>query len=725
MIPLKNLIFPFSAIVGQENVKKALILNAINPGIGGVLIKGDKGTGKTTAVRALADLLPSIKVVKGCPFNCDPDDEESSCDTCKLDSAEIEEKKMKVVELPLGSTEDRVVGSINIEKALKEGTRALEPGILAEANRNILYIDEINLLDDNLVDVLLDAAAYGINVVEREGISVSHPSRFILVGTMNPAEGELRPQLSDRIGLHIIVHSIMDIEDRVEIMARREAFERDPASFKKKFEASQKEILDNILNARKLLKDVKVSPEVMKIIAYVCVDMGVDGHRADIAILKTSKTIAAYKKHLTVDYNDVEEAILLVLGERLQKSYDQKKIKEKLEKAISDAEKEKEDQSHEENNSSNEDSNPQTEENQDSASSDEDSSPETEETPDSGDGDQSPEEQNNDADDLNPEIEEDQEETDEDQSQEESNVEIAQNPVEQPENPEEEKKGMALKFIEEEGNPVDSDDEEVDIKKLLKMKGKKKNRLYGKRVDSKTQKGKYIKSKIPKNVSNDIAIDATLRAAAIKSNGSINVKNEDIRHKVRKHGAKASIALVVDISGSMFSQRKANKIKGILNQLIEDINRHNDKISVIGFKGQEAEVIIPTTRRASSFKEHVDNIRVGGTTPLAAGLKKGLELLKKEKVKEEFVPMMIVLTDGMPNVGINDRPAEDALKVAADLKENDIHTIIVNFEKSVKYGRDMNMELALASGGRYYDLEDIKNPKRIVSQIVEDERSVL
>lgn len=712
---LKNLIFPFSAIVGQENVKKALILNAINPGIGGVLIKGDKGTGKTTAVRALADLLPSLKVVKGCPFNCDPDDEESACDTCKSDNAEIEEKKMKVVELPLGSTEDRVVGSINIEKALKEGTRALEPGILAEANRNILYIDEINLLDDNLVDVLLDAAAYGINIVEREGISVSHPSRFILVGTMNPAEGELRPQLSDRIGLHIIVHSIMDIEDRVEIMARREEFERDPAAFKRKFSTSQKEILDNILNARSLLKDVKISPELMKIIAHVCVDMGVDGHRADIAILKTSKTIAAYNKHLTVDYNDVEEAVMLVLGERLQKSYDQKKIKEKLEKAISDTEDEqKEDESEAQEEQDNSEGDSETAENQDEKAQDDEN--------------QSQEGQNEDDSGLKPETEENQEEVDDEEDQppeEQGNVNVAPHPAEQPEDPEKEKKGIMLKSIEEEGTPVDSDDDEVDIKKLLKMKGKKKNRLYGKRVDSKTQKGKYIKSKIPKNVSNDIAIDATLRAAAIKSNGSINVKNEHIRHKVRKHGARASIALVVDISGSMFSQRKANKIKGILNQLIEDINHHNDKISVIGFKGQEAEVIIPTTRRASSFKEQVDNIRVGGTTPLAAGLKKGLELLKKEKIKEEFVPMMIVLTDGMPNVGINNRPAEDALKIAADLKENEIHTIIVNFERSVKYGRNMNMELALASGGRYYDLEDIKDTKCVVSQIVEQERSVL
>ena len=209
MRQVKNLIFPFSAIVGQENIKKALILNAINPSIGGVLIKGDKGTGKTTAVRALADLLPTIKIVKGCAFNCDPDDIESLCQECSIGEIEVTEKKMRVVELPLGSTEDRVVGSINIEKALKEGLKALEPGILANANRNILYVDEINLLDDNLVDVLLDAAAYGVNIVEREGISLIHPANFILVGTMNPAEGELRPQLSDRIGLHISVHSIM------------------------------------------------------------------------------------------------------------------------------------------------------------------------------------------------------------------------------------------------------------------------------------------------------------------------------------------------------------------------------------------------------------------------------------------------------------------------------------------------------------------------------------
>jgi Mg-chelatase subunit ChlI len=334
---LKNLIFPFSAIVGQERVKKALVLNAINPSIGGVLIKGDKGTGKTTAVRALADLLTPLKVVKGCPFNCNPDDQGSLCESCKTEKSEdiqVEEKMMRVVELPLGATEDRVVGSINIEKALKEGMKALEPGILADANRNILYVDEINLLDDNLVDVLLDAAAYGINTVEREGISLTHPSNFILVGTMNPAEGELRPQLSDRIGLQISVASIMDIDDRVKIMERREAFEKDPYSFREKFQKYQDQILENIIQARELLDKVEVSEDMMKIIAHLCVNMGVDGHRADIAILKTSKTLAAYYKHKEVENIDVEEAAALVLGERFQKkSLNQDKIKKQIQNA--------------------------------------------------------------------------------------------------------------------------------------------------------------------------------------------------------------------------------------------------------------------------------------------------------------------------------------------------------------------------------------------------------
>ncbi len=710
---LKNLIFPFSAIVGQEDVKKALVLNAINPSIGGVLIKGDKGTGKTTAVRALADLLPPIKVVKGCPFNCDPEDDDSICDSCKTGDFEMETRSMRVVELPLGSTEDRVVGSINIEKALKEGLKALEPGILADANRNILYVDEINLLDDNLVDVLLDAAAYGVNLVEREGISVAHPSNFMLVGTMNPAEGELRPQLSDRIGLHISVHSIMDMEDRVKIMERREEFERDPLTFKKDFKGEQDLILERIVTAREILKRVHVPRDMMGIIAYMCMEAGVDGHRADIAILKTSKTIAAYHGTEEVNPDHVEEAALLVLGERMEKSsQNRNKIKEQIQKAIDDILKKKEEEKEQQKG----EEKVKGEENREDQQNQKDQGP--------GQLDQEDQEgQEKINSEGNPEKEPEEKEP---QGEEQQQQELAQQGRQEEKEGESEIKemGMKLKSIEKEED-VDACEEGLDIKKLLKIKGKKKRKLYGKRVDSTTQKGKYVKSRLPKDSHNDIAIDATLRAAALSSKGTIQVKNEDIRHKIRKHGAKASIAIVVDISGSMVSERKAERVKDILLNVIGDANRQGDKISVVGFKGKAAEVIIPTTKRPTSFREQVDNIHMGGTTPLAAGMKKGFEILKKEKFTDEYVPMMVILTDGMPNVAVDENPTRDALNIAEELKDKEIHIILVNFEQAAKHGRDMNMELALASGGRYYDLEELKNPGCAVSMILNHEREDL
>ncbi len=705
---LKNIIFPFSAIVGQTDVKKALILNAVNPSIGGVLIKGDKGTGKTTAVRALADLLPPIKVVKGCPFNCDPDDQDSLCDSCKSGDFEVEIKPMRVVELPLGSTEDRVVGSINIEKALKEGLKALEPGILAEANRNILYVDEINLLDDNLVDVLLDAAAYGVNLVEREGISVAHPSNFMLVGTMNPAEGELRPQLSDRIGLHISVHSIMDLQDRVKIMERRENFERDPAVFKQKFEVYQNNILNNIVKAREILRKVNISRGLMEVIAYLCMEMGVDGHRADIAILKTSKAIAAYNGVIEVNSDYVEEAALLVLGERFHNaSQNKNQISQMVQKAMDDISKKRSEQGNNET--------PENTESEDKPNSEGENGVQTSD-------DKQGEDQRSSS--IGNETNNQDQEEEKNQPEQTSKPQTRGAGSDNSEDNGTENNDLKLKSSDNE-DEIESCEEGLDIKKLLKIKGKKKRKLYGKRVDSTTNKGKYVKSKLPKDICSDIAIDATLRAAAISSEGKINVKSEDIRHKVRKHGARASIAVVVDISGSMHSEKKSERVKDILSNVIEDAGRKNDKVSVIGFKGKDAIIIIPTTKRAISFKEQVENVKIGGTTPLASGMKKGFEILKKEKFRDEYVPMMLILTDGMPNVAIEKNPAEDAIKIAGDLKENEIHTIIVNFEQAVKYGRDMNMELAVASGGRYYDLEQLKSPGCAVSMILDNERKDL
>ncbi|MEM2351624.1 MAG: ATP-binding protein, partial [Thermoproteota archaeon] len=334
-------VFPFTAIVGQEKMKKALLLNAINPRIGGVLIRGQKGTGKSTAVRALADLLPEIKVIEDCPFNCNPDNPLEMCDSCYERYSMGEElkwikRKVKIVNLPLNATIDRVVGSLDIKRALKEGIKALEPGLLAEANRGILYIDEVNLLDDYIVDVLLDVAASGINIVERENISVSHPSRFILIGTMNPEEGELRPQLLDRFGLQVEVEAVTDPDLQVEIVKRVEEFESDPLGFIAKYEDKQKELRLRIENARRLLPNVQIPEDLLYEIANICSKLAVS-NRAPIVLVRTAKTIAAFSGREIVKREDIIEAIDLVLPHRMRrKPFERPHLpREKIEELLS------------------------------------------------------------------------------------------------------------------------------------------------------------------------------------------------------------------------------------------------------------------------------------------------------------------------------------------------------------------------------------------------------
>ena len=314
-------VFPFTALVGQENLKLSLILNAINPKVGGVLIRGAKGTGKSTAVRALVDLLPEIDVVRACPFSCNPTDVINMCNLCRsrLETGEtlpVEKRKMRVIDLPIGATEDRVVGTLDIEKAIREGVKALESGILAQANQNILYVDEINLLPDHIADIILDAAASGWSVIEREGISVQHPSRFILVGTMNPEEGELRPQLLDRMALHVEVSSIYEKDQRVDIMRRNIEFEEDPLGFRNEFDNRQHEVLDRILKAKNILSKVETPYNLLDTIARMCIDLMVDGHRPDIIILKSSKTLAAFNERTEVIPDDVLTCSYLTLSHR-------------------------------------------------------------------------------------------------------------------------------------------------------------------------------------------------------------------------------------------------------------------------------------------------------------------------------------------------------------------------------------------------------------------------
>ena len=315
--------FPFTAIIGQEEMKKALVLNVVNPRLGGVLIQGEKGTAKSTAVRALADLLPPRLCIKGCKFHDDPNDKSNWCDECheKYDNAapETEELPMKVVELPVSATEDRVVGTLDIEAAIIEGKRSFETGILADANRNILYVDEINLLDDHVVDVLLDSAAMGINTVEREGISYSHPARFSLVGTMNPEEGDIRPQLLDRFALSVYVAGEKDLDKRAEVIKRRLEYEDDPEEFIKKWEEEQQNEVHRIQRAMKLLPQVTTSNEILRMAARISITLGVDGHRADIVLIKTAETLAAVAGHTEVTKEDLREAAHLALPHRMRR----------------------------------------------------------------------------------------------------------------------------------------------------------------------------------------------------------------------------------------------------------------------------------------------------------------------------------------------------------------------------------------------------------------------
>jgi Mg-chelatase subunit ChlI len=310
--------FPFTAIVEQERLKQALLLNAVNPRIGGVLIKGPSGTGKSTSVRGLAELLPEIAVVADCPFSCDP--EQPGCESCRArPRAELPvvRRRRRIVDLPLNATEDRVSGSVDVARALTAGERALEPGLLAEANRGILYVDEINLLDDHLTDVLLDAAALGVNVVEREGVSISHPARFLMVGTMNEEEGELRPQISDRIGLEVDVEALAAPRARAEIVRRREAFSRDPEAFRAEWGPAQAELAERVADAERRLAGVQLPDALYAAVGHVVVRSGVESHRADITIVECAKAIAALSGRSEAGTDEVLAAAELALGHRL------------------------------------------------------------------------------------------------------------------------------------------------------------------------------------------------------------------------------------------------------------------------------------------------------------------------------------------------------------------------------------------------------------------------
>ncbi|OPY35508.1 MAG: putative ATP-dependent protease [Methanoregula sp. PtaU1.Bin051] len=629
-------IFPFSAIVGQEQMKQALILNAINPLIGGVLIKGEKGTAKSTAARALAHLLPDRQVVEGCTFGCDPAETKGLCIDCqkKYPHLAATTARMRVIELPISATEDKVVGSLDIEHAIKMGEKKFEPGILAQAHRNILYVDEVNLLNDHIVDVLLDAAAMGMNFIEREGVSYVHPAAFILIGTMNPEEGELRPQLLDRFGLCVDIEGIHDAATRVEVIRRRQKYEDAPEEFIHTWEPQEQELRNRIVRAQRLLPDVVVSDEMLMMIAQICIDMAVDGHRADITMMKTAATIAAYHGRNAVNAEDVQEAASLVLSHRLRRRpfSEQQMDKQKMEQSIQKSQKDRQKPQHDH-------------EHHDHGKPKENTMPDGSTTTVFAEG---------------------------------SPFRLNQQSVTQP---------RRIDAFRREGN--------------------------GRRSVTESRDGKYVRSRIPKTIGPDIAIDATIRAAAPyqrerKGNLAVRIESTDLREKVRERRTGNTVLFVVDASGSMGAQQRMTAVKGAILSLLIDAYQKRDRVGLVVFRGRGAEVLLPPTSSVELARKYMQTLPVGGKTPLAHGLLKGLEVLRRElMVNRHAIPRMVLVSDGKANVSMGSgSPLDDAKEIAIHIRDEGISSLVIDSEQSfVAFG--LAHQISDEMGAKYIRLEDL------------------
>ena len=671
--------FPFTAIVGQESMKLALILNAIVPTVGGVLIRGEKGTGKSTAVRGLARLLPEHAVVEGCHFGCDPTDLEALCADCRsrLKAAGVlptHKRRMRVVELPINSSEDRVVGTIDIEAALRTGTKRFEPGVLAEANRNILYVDEVNLLDDHIVDVLLDAAAMGVNVVEREGVSFAHPARFILVGTMNPEEGELRPQLLDRFGLCVDVEGIRDPDERVLIAERDAAFKRGEHEFTNEFAAADSNLSRALAEAIAAVKNVRLSRGHARLISSICVEAAVLGHRADVVIDHASRALAAYRRHATPSREDIYDVAALALAHRAR----QPLRRDQDETSSPDHGEEQEGSKPSES----EPGDPQASESESAAEASADASASA-----SDSGEQS--------------AGSDQGMTTGGSSGHESSPDAL---------------------------------ETFNLKRIDLPRQRRVRKQGGKRSASQTadRRGRYVRAE-PKAKVNDLAIDATVRAAAPmqKDRGRLagerlKLEREDLRQKVRERKIGNLIVFVVDASASMDAEQRMAATKGAILSLLQDAYVRRDRVAVVIFKNRTAEVVLRPTSSVSLARRRLEKLSVGGTTPLTHGLMAGYKVVKTELLRDPTVrPLLVLISDGRGNISMfKEEPLVEAQKVAALIESENIDALVIDSARDYShlpsvqhlarvapmyqtYAINACADLAERMGARYYGLYDL------------------
>ncbi|GAA1043988.1 putative cobaltochelatase [Streptomyces murinus] len=616
--------FPFTAVVGQDDLRLALLLNAVSPAVGGVLVRGEKGTAKSTAVRALSALLPAVAVVPGCRFSCDPGAPDPGCPDGPHEVGPGGERAARMVELPVGASEDRLVGALDIERALAEGVKAFEPGLLADAHRGILYVDEVNLLHDHLVDLLLDAAAMGASYVEREGVSVRHASKFLLVGTMNPEEGELRPQLLDRFGLTVEVAASREPDQRVEVVRRRLAYDDDPAAFAARWAGEEAAVRQRIVAARELLPQVRLGDAALRQIAATCAAFEVDGMRADIVMARTATALAAWAGRTDVLAEDVRQAALLALPHRRRRNpfdapgLDEDKLDETLEQSAG----------------------------QDGDGDDDPDGPD-------GGGRPAPE------------------------SGPEGGGDTAARP-EAGEGGEPQPAGAGA------GEQAPVRAAEPFRTKVLSVPGIGEG-AAGRRSRARTEHGRTTGARRPQGALTKLHLAATVRAAAPyqrargRSGPGLVIRRDDLR-QARREGREGNLVLfVVDASGSMAARQRMGAVKGAVLSLLLDAYQRRDKVGLVTFRGSGADVALPPTSSVDAAAVRLESLPTGGRTPLAAGLLKAHEVLRVERLRDPARrALLVVVTDGRATGG--PEPVALAGRAARLFAAEQVASVVVDCE---------------------------------------------
>ncbi|MER6731764.1 putative cobaltochelatase [Streptomyces puniciscabiei] len=643
--------FPFTAVVGQDDLRLALLLNAVSPAVGGVLVRGEKGTAKSTAVRALSALLPEVAVVPGCRFSCDPAAPDPSCPDGPHEPGGGTERPARMVELPVGASEDRLVGALDIERALAEGVKAYQPGLLADAHRGILYVDEVNLLHDHLVDLLLDAAAMGASYVEREGVSVRHAARFLLVGTMNPEEGELRPQLLDRFGLTVEVAASREPEQRVEVVRRRLAYDDDPAGFAARWAEEEASVRQRIVAARQLLPQVRLGDGALRQIAATCAAFEVDGMRADIVMARTATALAAWAGRTDVLAEDVRQAALLALPHRRRRNpfdapgLDEDKLDETLEEFSGE-------------------------------SPDDDPDPGG---PGGGGGQPAP--------DAGP------------------------RGGDTGARPEEGDGGQPQPSGAGAGEQPAARASEPFRTKVLSVPGIGEG-AAGRRSRARTEQGRTTGARRPQGALTKLHLAATVQAAAPhqrargRSGPGLVIRRDDLRQATREGREGNLVLFVVDASGSMAARQRMSAVKGAVLSLLLDAYQRRDKVGLVTFRGASAEVALPPTSSVEAAAARLQSLPTGGRTPLAAGLLKAHEVLRVERLRDPARrALVVVVTDGRATGG--PEPVALAGRAARLFAAEGVASVVVDCESGpVRLG--LAGQLAGELGGTAVTLDELR-----------------